>query len=146
MTSAITSGSLDYLIANAGLIPKWSFYDPFSMLGQDPERLTQELNELFTTNVIGQIHLINVFMPLILKGTVKKVITISSGMGDADVAAKYNLYENGPYSISKVAVNMAIAKFHAEYEKDGVLFLAICPGPVDTGLYDESKSSGLPTC
>ncbi|KAH7400838.1 hypothetical protein DE146DRAFT_788343 [Phaeosphaeria sp. MPI-PUGE-AT-0046c] len=137
-TSIITSGSLDYLIANAGLIPKWSFYDPLSVLGQDPERLTQELNTVFTTNVIGQIHLVNVFMPLILKGAVKKVVTISSGVADADVAVKYNLYESAPYSISKAAVNMAVAKFHAEYEKDGVLFLAICPGPADTGLYDDN--------
>jgi NAD(P)-dependent dehydrogenase (short-subunit alcohol dehydrogenase family) len=121
------------------LIPKWSFYDPFSVLGQDPERLTQELNTLFTTNVVGQIHLINLFMPLILKGSVKKVITISSGMADPELAAKYNLYENAPYSISKAAVNMAVAKFQAEYNDRGVLFLAVCPGPVDTGLYDESK-------
>lgn len=43
-TSEITSGSLDWLIANAGLIPEWSSYDPLSILGRDTARLTQELN------------------------------------------------------------------------------------------------------
>jgi NAD(P)-dependent dehydrogenase (short-subunit alcohol dehydrogenase family) len=41
--------------------------------------------------------------------------------------------------MSKAALNMAIAKFHAEYEKDGVLFMAICPGTVNTGQYDHSE-------
>jgi NAD(P)-dependent dehydrogenase (short-subunit alcohol dehydrogenase family) len=72
-------------------------------------------------------------MPLILKGSHKKVIVLSSGMADIELSVKYGLYEAAPYSISKVAMNMATAKFQAEYEKDGVLFMGISPGVVDTG-------------
>jgi NAD(P)-dependent dehydrogenase (short-subunit alcohol dehydrogenase family) len=75
-------------------------------------------------------------MPLILKGSGKKVITLSSGLGDMDIAVKYQIHEGAPYSISKAAMNMATAKFQAEYEKDRVLFMGICPGPVNTGAED----------
>ena len=141
-TSTITSGSLDYLIANAAFMSSWASFDPLSVLGQDPERLTKDLNEAFTTNVIGNIHLFNFFMPLILKGRVKKVITVTSGMADHDIVLKYGVYEGGPYAISKAAMNMATSKFQAEFEKKGVLFMGICPGVVDTGLYDNRKSMG----
>ncbi|KAF2828601.1 NAD(P)-binding protein [Ophiobolus disseminans] len=134
--SAITSGTLDYIIANAGLVPTWSQFDPFSVLGEDPKRLTTELNELFSINVVGNIHLFNLFVPLVLKGNGKKIITITSGLADLDLAVKYQLYENAPYSISKAAMNMAVAKFQAEYEKDGVLFLGISPGSVNVGQFD----------
>lgn len=77
-------------------------------------------------------------MPLVLKGKAKKVVTLSSGLGDVDLTLNYGIHENGPYSISKAAMNMAVAKFQAEYEKDGVLFLAISPGLVNTGQFDIS--------
>src|ERR1700753_3985879 len=81
-------------------------------------------------------------MPLVLKGRVKKVIAISSGLADIDLAVKYNLEPSGPYSLSKIALNMAVAKFSAEYAKDGVLFLSVSPGVVETGVYDDSESHG----
>jgi NAD(P)-dependent dehydrogenase (short-subunit alcohol dehydrogenase family) len=132
-TATITSGTLDYLIANAGYIPKRSSLDPFSVLSQEPHHLTEELLDTFKTNVVGNVHLFNIFLPLVLKGNVKKVVTISSGMADLDLVVKHGVEEAGPYSISKAAMNMVAAKFQAEYEKHGVLFLSISPGLVDTG-------------
>jgi NAD(P)-dependent dehydrogenase (short-subunit alcohol dehydrogenase family) len=120
-------------------MPDWSALDPMTVLSRDPEHLTKDLIETFSTNVIGNIHLINLFLPLILKGSLKKVIALSSGMADTELVAKFNVHEGTPYSMSKAALNMAIAKFHAEYEKDGVLFMAICPGTVNTGQYDHSE-------
>lgn len=78
-------------------------------------------------------------MPLVLKGSVKKVITISSGMADPDFVAKYKITSSAPYSISKAAMNVAVAKFSAQYSKDGVLFMSISPGLVDTGGFVNSK-------
>ncbi|KAG9192944.1 hypothetical protein G6011_11678 [Alternaria panax] len=141
-TAKITGGSLDYLIANAALVA--GSFDPLSVLGKDPAKLETSLNQLFSVNVTGNIHLINLFMPLILKGNVKKVVTITSGMADVELVRKYNVHEDGPYSISKVAVNMAVAKFSAEYAKDGVLFLSVCPGLVDTGVNAEPAEEDKP--
>lgn len=91
------------------------------------------LIDLFRTNCIGNIHLFNMFTPLILKGKIKKVIAISSGLADIEPMRTFNFTENPPYAISKAALNAAVAKFSAEYAKQGVLFISICPGPVDTG-------------
>ncbi|CAO2647874.1 Nn.00g087960.m01.CDS01 [Neocucurbitaria sp. VM-36] len=138
-TTKITGGGLDYLIANAGVASDSpsSNLAPLGELGKDPVALENDLISIFRTNVVGNIHLFNLFIPLILKGNVKKVITLSSGMGDLEVARIYNLHENGRYSISKAALNMAVGKFSAEYSKDGVLFISICPGMVETGQYAE---------
>lgn len=91
------------------------------------------------TNVIGNIYLFNSFMPQVLKGKAKKVVTISSGMGDMDLAKDHGISESSLYSISKAAMNMVTAKFSAQYKKDGVLFLSICPGMVEVGHYDTCK-------
>ena len=102
-------------------------------------RLEQELVGLFKTNVVGNVHLFNLYTPLIQNGGLKKVITISSGMADDALTTKYGHAQGGPYSISKAAMNTAVAKFHAQYSGDGILFLAVCPGSVDTGHFDKGK-------
>ena len=91
------------------------------------------------TNVVGNIHLFNQFMPQVLKGKVKKVVTITSGMGDMDFVKDYDISEGSLYAASKATMNMIAAKFSARYKKDGVLFLSICPGMVDVGHFDHGK-------
>lgn len=90
-------------------------------------------------NVIGQIHLFTLFLPLILKGTTKKIIALTSGHADQGLVNQFEVENAALYSISKAGLNMAIAKFNAQYKKEGVLFLALSPGMVDTGGMDNSK-------
>jgi NAD(P)-dependent dehydrogenase (short-subunit alcohol dehydrogenase family) len=110
----------------------------------DPKKFDEDMLECFRTNVMGNVHLFTLYMPLVLKGTVKKVITLSTGMADMDMAREYKLVLSAPYSISKVAMNAVAVKFHAEYVDQGVLFLNICPGAVDTGVFDGGESPLLP--
>jgi NAD(P)-dependent dehydrogenase (short-subunit alcohol dehydrogenase family) len=91
------------------------------------------------TNVLSTIHLYNLFIPQILKGKVKKVVSISSGMGDMDWVRDYDLETSALYGASKAALNMIDAKFSAQYKKDGVLFLSICPGMVEVGHFNDCK-------
>ena len=91
------------------------------------------------TNVIGNIHLYNLFMPLILKGKVKKVICITTGMADLELINDYDLVVGSLYASSKAAMNVVTAKFSAQYKKDGVLFLGICPGMVDVGAINPAE-------
>lgn len=112
---------------------------------EDPKQLETELLISFTTNVIGHIHLFNFALPLVLKGNIKKVITISSGMADDDLTRSLDIDTALPYSVSKAAMNTAVAKFSAQYRKSGILFLSISPGAVDTsdvalGTSDLSQS------
>ncbi|KAI2471086.1 NAD(P)-binding protein [Annulohypoxylon bovei var. microspora] len=141
-TSKITGGSLDYLIANAGLVSTVSGFKSFSDLGDDPKVLEEDLLSLYKINVIGNIHLINLFLPLIRKGEAKKVVAISSGWADFDINRERELEIAGPYSISKAALNLAMIKYHGEFASEGVLFMSISPGVVETsGHNDPSKLS-----
>jgi NAD(P)-dependent dehydrogenase (short-subunit alcohol dehydrogenase family) len=78
---------------------------------------------------------------LILKGNVKKVINLATGFADDALTVKYDLELAAPYAISKAAMNTTIAKYSAEFRKDGVLFLSVAPGVVDTGHNDNGKSN-----
>lgn len=48
----------------------------------DLPSLEKELMDAFTVNVVGVAKTITAFLPLIKKSTIKKVITLSTGMAD----------------------------------------------------------------
>jgi NAD(P)-dependent dehydrogenase (short-subunit alcohol dehydrogenase family) len=87
----------------------------------------------FRINALGNVHLFAAFVPLIKKGALKKVIAISSGMGDTELVAEHAIDNAIGYAVSKAALNMIVAKFHAQYREEGILFVSISPGVVDTG-------------
>jgi NAD(P)-dependent dehydrogenase (short-subunit alcohol dehydrogenase family) len=100
--------------------------------------MKEEMLAGFSTNVVGTVHLFSLFLPLILQGRHKKVIYMSSAFADLDLITKYGMEASGPYIVEKAAGNMVVAKYHAEYAKDGVLFMSVAPGVVDTGHLDPS--------
>lgn len=131
--SEITGGKLDCLILNGAYIDmdlSSRFLDEFE---KDPEVLDYELERGWKTNVVGVIYAINAFLPLIKKGTVKKVLALSTGMADDALTRQYGVWESPTYSINKAALNTAVAKYAARYATEGIFFLSISPGVVDTG-------------
>ncbi|KAH8891509.1 NAD(P)-binding protein [Thozetella sp. PMI_491] len=128
---------LDILIANAAFMSPWSAWTTVDIGAEEPERFDQDFLDAYKANVLGNLHLFTLFLPLILKGKVKKVIAISSGMADDDLTRTYDLDLNAPYAVTKSALNTVVAKFSARYRQDGVLFMSICPGSVDTGYKDK---------
>ncbi|KAI0440291.1 NAD(P)-binding protein [Xylaria telfairii] len=135
--ASITGGSLDYLIANAAYLTAIDTYDGIGTIGQRVQELSDEFHKSMEANVLANIHLYNIFMPLILQGTAKKVVAISSGIADIDWINDYEIAALSLNSMSKAALNVVTAKFNAQYKKDGVLFLSVCPGFVDTGHFIE---------
>ncbi|KAL1605046.1 hypothetical protein SLS60_004589 [Paraconiothyrium brasiliense] len=136
-TASITGGSLDYLIGNAAYL---ALFDQFEAPGEllnrsSHEEFTKEFHNFMDTNVLAQIYLYEAFLPLLLEGKTKKVLSISSGMGDLEINRDYDFDHAIFYSSSKAALNMVNVKFGAQYKKDGVLFLSMCPGMVDTGSF-----------
>ncbi|KAJ7492052.1 hypothetical protein FB451DRAFT_515276 [Mycena latifolia] len=125
--SKATGGKLDCLINNAALLSQAGFtLDAFPT----PEAVEKDMVDKFRVNTVGVVHSINAFLPLLRKGSVKKVVSISSGLGDIELAV---WTEGEPaYSISKAAMNMVSAKYAAQFRDEGFTFLAICPGVVDT--------------
>ncbi|KAF8215777.1 hypothetical protein K438DRAFT_1659037 [Mycena galopus ATCC 62051] len=138
--SKVTGGKLDYLINNAG-----KSNHPGLTLDNypSPEALERDLFDNFKTNTIGAIHCTNAFLPLLKNGSAKKVISITSGMGDLEVTLLSESVAEATYAISKAALNMVVAKYAAQYKAEGFTFLAICPGMVSTDILPtESESAG----
>lgn len=88
-------------------------------------------------NVLGNIYLFSLFLPLIQKGVAKKVVTITTGMADIELISAFDIAAAAPYSISKAAMNATYAKFSAQYKQEGILFMGVSPGLVDTGHYED---------
>ncbi|KAI1038192.1 hypothetical protein LB503_012083, partial [Fusarium chuoi] len=116
-TAKITGGTVDYLIANAAYVSKFDTFDPMGALGNTPMELEDDLKMLFDVNV---------------------VITISTGLADLEFTNNFEHEFTPLYSISKAAMNMAVAKFNAQYKKEGVLFMSVCPGMVDVGQFNHA--------
>ncbi|KAK7973189.1 NAD(P)-binding protein [Apiospora saccharicola] len=135
-TAAITGGKVDYLIANGGYVPQWDAYDPIGELAEAPEKVSEELGKLYQTNIAGNMQLFRYFLPLVLKGDVKKVVAISSGLADLKSLNGLGLTNSPLYALNKAGLNVLMAKYSAQYKKDGVLFVSICPGMVDVGHFD----------
>lgn len=110
--------------------------------GEDPEALEKDIHDSIQTNVVGTIHLFNLFVPLLKKGSAKKAIAISTGMADVELIRNYDVDVAAPYSISKAALNVAVAKFSAQYRNEGILFMSISPGVVDTGKNSQREFYG----
>lgn len=127
----ITKGSLDILINNAALVDESSAYK--TLLDDDPAALEEDLMSSFRANVVGVANTINLFLPLVRAGKEKKIITISTGMADTELINRFSVPIAAPYSISKAATNALVAKYNAALGKsEGLLFLALSPGLVDT--------------
>ncbi|KAJ7232674.1 hypothetical protein C8J57DRAFT_1383373 [Mycena rebaudengoi] len=127
----VTGGKLDYLINNAARSD-----DPGYTLDGFPndELLEENLLDNFKINTIGVVHTINAFLPLLRQGSVKKVISLSSGMGDLDLTLQSESGAHPSYCISKAALNMVVAKYAAQFKEEGFVFLAISPGLVNTAV------------
>lgn len=50
----------------------------------------------------------------------------------SDFINQSHIGHGAPYAISKAGVNALVAKLGAAYEGEGILFISLCPGMVDT--------------
>ncbi|KAJ5510009.1 Short-chain dehydrogenase/reductase SDR [Penicillium expansum] len=77
----------------------------------------------------------SLFLPLLLKGKIKKVINISTGLADLDLTNDGEVEIGTLCAASKAAMNVIVAKFNAQYKKDGVLLVSISLGVLEVGRY-----------
>ncbi|CAE6449345.1 unnamed protein product [Rhizoctonia solani] len=127
---SITKGRLDWLINNAGYIEPFRFF--VSPAEYPIESLAEDLGISLETNVIGVSQTINSFLPLLRAGNHKKVISLSSGLGDEEFTRLCGFSPHMPYSVSKYSLNLMILKYALALKEEGFIFLAISPGVVDT--------------
>ena len=126
-------GKLDYLILNAAYASTQDAERFLDEYNSDPENLERELEMTWKTNVVGVIDSINAFLPLIKRGSAKKVLTLSTGMADIELIREYDIWEGAAYSISKAGLNAVVAKYAARYGTESILLFSISPGFVNTG-------------
>lgn len=84
----------------------------------------------FRANVVGAVHTINAFLPLVLKGPTKKIIVVSSVMGSPHYAVNTEKSFATAYAISKAGLNMAVAKYAVSpaNREAGLMIVAVSPG------------------
>ncbi|OBZ74810.1 hypothetical protein A0H81_05208 [Grifola frondosa] len=129
----LTGGTLDCLINNVAFVEPNRRGLTLDGYPEDNQHLLEnDIYKAINVNVIGVVHTINVFLPLLRKGTMKKIITISTGLGDPEFIVASGFALDVPNAISRAAVNMVVAKYAAEYKNEGLIFLALSPGFVDT--------------
>lgn len=75
-------------------------------------------------------------MSLVLKGSVKNIIAISSPHADLSLIKDIGVKNNAPYAASKAALNFIIAKLISQYKRDVVLIFSMSPGAVEVGHWD----------
>ncbi|OBZ66478.1 hypothetical protein A0H81_13612 [Grifola frondosa] len=128
----INGGSLDILIHNAALLKNGTFFHTFADY-ESPEELDADFIESFKINVLGVIHTINAFLPLLRKGTTKKIIVIGAGGGDPDFVWKARQSRLAAYGTTKGASVVVTAKYAALLEDEGFTVVSLSPGLVNTG-------------
>lgn len=65
-------------------------------------------------------------------------------MADLDFINRNDVEYGTPYATSKGTLNVVNVKFSAQYKKQGVLFIGISPGVVDTGYFTHEMSTISP--
>ncbi|KAH8804163.1 short-chain dehydrogenase-like protein [Flagelloscypha sp. PMI_526] len=118
--------TLDVLVNNAGVL-NTSPDGVQTMTGLD-------LEETFRINVVGTHIVTTEFLPLLKKGTGKKIISISSPLASLTLAPHLTMFRSPAYKISKTAVNMLTVQWANDFGKEGFTFLALSPGWVKTDM------------
>jgi len=127
-----TGGSLDYLIVNGVYQdPEADLLGPTEFIGQEA-LLYDYMNKSLNVNVVGAMYAINSFLPLVRKSSIKKIIVMSTGLADTETQRKGNIPYFSIYSSMKAALNLVVARYAIELKQDGIIFLALSPGLVNT--------------
>ncbi|KAI8584521.1 hypothetical protein K450DRAFT_216745 [Umbelopsis ramanniana AG] len=137
--TAITGGTLDYIIENAGgdIGTDTSLANP----NRDPSTLVEELKGNFELNAVSAVITTNAFLPLLRKGKAKKIILISSAIGDLEFTRITGFVGIPAYGVSKAALNYIAQKYAAELAAEDFVVLALSPGLVDTSSTKEGEQT-----
>ncbi|KAK0103210.1 hypothetical protein ONS95_005244 [Cadophora gregata] len=130
--SEVLPNGLDVIIINGVYVTPETNRMTISDLAAQPDLLYKDMHTSLDVNVLGSIYAVNAFLPLILKGTQKKIIFISSGHADIELPVAAENDDMITYATIKGAVNMIAAKYAAELKPKDVKVISLSPGLVAT--------------
>ncbi|KAI8375068.1 4-dihydrotrisporin dehydrogenase [Choanephora cucurbitarum] len=118
---------IDVLINNAGML---------SAMGSTFETCTKDdLLKTLMTNVVGVNEATKAFVPLLRKGSTKKILNMSSILGSIELVDTGNGDSFGvPYGVSKAALNMLTKSTAMTLANEGFIVYASHPGWVQTDM------------
>ncbi|KAI0889384.1 NAD(P)-binding protein [Annulohypoxylon maeteangense] len=118
-------GHIDIVINNAGVL----YISP--IVDSDPD----EWSKVFQINLVGPYLVARAFIPLLLEGSDKTIITVSS------VGAHLKSPGLSAYQTSKLAVIRLTEFIATEYGNKGVLAYSIHPGNIPTNMLGDLESA-----
>lgn len=125
---------LDVLLNNAGMLG-----DPGQQSLAKLDYATFE--EVLRVNTWAPLAMARAFLPNVLAGEQKKIVTITSGLSSiTNTRRPSSLYF---YRVSKAGVNMAMRALQAELKPQGVKVGIMAPGMVETRLLQQSGYGGM---
>ncbi|UNI21105.1 hypothetical protein JDV02_007123 [Purpureocillium takamizusanense] len=94
----------------------------------------KDLDSTFTTNVTS-VHLVTAaLLPLLRRGSLKKIINLSTTLGSIGMAGTFAPSRAPAYKISKAALNMLTVQYALSLGDEGFTVVAISPGWVKTDM------------
>ncbi|KRL79284.1 SDR family NAD(P)-dependent oxidoreductase, partial [Secundilactobacillus paracollinoides] len=96
-----------------------------------------QVEKIFKTNLFGSWRVAQAFYPFLKQAGSSRLVNVSSGAGSYDDPV-YGLLRGSmgmdasEYALTKLALNGLTIKMAREFEKDGIIVNAICPGVVNT--------------
>ncbi len=100
----------------------------------------QLFDQVMAVNVFGPMKMTEAFLPSILLGEQKKIVTLSSGLGSLTLMG--GMKPMAYYRISKAGMNMSMRGIRAELRPQGVVVALMAPGMVGTQLLADSGYDG----
>jgi NAD(P)-dependent dehydrogenase (short-subunit alcohol dehydrogenase family) len=123
LARALADTALDAVINNAGV---WGG-DHQTLRDLDP----REAMRTYEINALGPLRVIRAVLPNLRKGTGKKILNVTSGMGSIDDNTSGGWYG---YRMAKAALNMATRSLAADLKPDKIACAVINPGWVQTDM------------
>lgn len=135
LSRGLAEEAIDVLLNNAGIMGRKSFAEH----GIDAQKFGEldydDWAHIVRVNVFGPVRMAEAFLPQILAGKQKKIVTLTSMVGSMTLNTQGGLYA---YRASKAAVNSVMRSMSIDLAEQGVLAIAIHPGWARTSMGGDS--------
>ena len=116
---AAQTAHIDLLINNAGVATRTSRRDIHEAQDYD------EMHRLYNVNSLGPLRTVEAFLPLLDRGTLKRLCFVSSEAGSIERSTRTAWFG---YCMSKAALNMAVKNLFNRLRPEGYTFRLYHPG------------------
>ncbi|KAL1615941.1 hypothetical protein SLS56_011636 [Neofusicoccum ribis] len=118
VSDSLGGKGLDVLINNAGVGSK----------AMTRVEEMADIEDAFKVNVAGVHMITSTFLPLLRKGSLKKIINISTTLGSMSLAPNFTWGQAPAYKISKAALNMLTVQYALDLQEESFTVVAVSPG------------------